>query len=262
MMVVKVGAQDIAGSSVLWDNILAAGVVTWSSQTADGAALNVTEVATSDYWTPSAVPAWVAVDMGAGVSVNGAGIAAHNLGTVGATVAIQSSDNGSTWVTRETATPTDDGAIFFALPNLTARYWRVYVTGAVASIGVAFIGQRLTFPSGVLSGHLAINNAKQYKLLNSQTIGGHYLGNRKISTGASTNINFGLVRSERVETELKPFIDYYNSGGAFFYAGSPLNWPNDIGYCWRPAGDGGLRPVYEAGGKLANISLEVNAYVR
>ena len=63
-------------------------------------------------------------------------------------------------------------------------------------------------------------------------------------------------------TELKPFIDYYNSGGAFFYAGSPLNWPNDIGYCWRPAGDGGLRPVYEAGGKLANISLEVNAYVR
>jgi len=260
-MVIELGAQDIQGASLLYDNILSAGTLTASTEAVDGAAANATDDATWDFWTPTAAPAWLRVDYGAGVECDGAGIAAHTLFTVGATVAVQSSDDNATWVTQSTVTPTDNAAIMFCFPAITARYWRIYITGGVASIGVTFIGKRLAFYAGVLSGHVALNNAVRTELLNSETISGQFVKNRIIRRGAETSINFGLVATEFADGVFAPFKTHYNEGKTFFYAGSPLRWPLDMGYCWRPESAGDIMPAYTEGGALAELSMEVAAYV-
>lgn len=260
-MIIETGALNTTGASLLYNNILANGTLTASTVATDGAAANAVDEATWDFWTPTAVPAWLRVDYGSAVECDGAGIAAHTLASVGATVNIQSSTDNAAWTTRATAVPLTNEAIFFCFPPVTARYWRVYVTGAVASIGVAFIGKRLAFPSGVLSGHIAINNAVRVTLLNSTSVSGQLIKNRIVRRGAETTINFGLVETSFADGLFAAFKVWYNEGGTFFYAGSPSRWPNDMGYCWRPEGAGEITPSYTEGGTLSELSMEVSAYV-
>jgi len=90
-------------------------------------------------------------DYGSAVSVDAIGIAGHNLGTVGAEVAFQSSDTGA-WAGEETtvatASPTDDEPIMASFTSASARYWRLKLTsmGAAAEIGVLCAGARMDFP--------------------------------------------------------------------------------------------------------------------
>jgi hypothetical protein len=198
--------------------------------------------------------------MGVATVCNGAAIAAHNCGTVGATVAVQSSTDNATWTTRGSVLPADDGVVFFAFPDITARYWCFLVSGAIASIGVASIGKRLTFANSPLSGHLAINNSQKSTLLNTTTVSGQFRKNRIIRRGFETMVNMGLQRVAFVDGDFVPFRNHYNDGGTFFYCGSPLNWPKDVGYCWRPESAGNINPTYVEGGFLSELSMEVSAY--
>jgi hypothetical protein len=137
----------------------------------------------------------------------------------------------------------------------------VLITDEVASFGVIKLGKRLVIPGGVLSGHVGINHANRVDLLNNTSIRGQFLGNRIIRLGAETNINFGLVERSFVDNDMLMFESHYNSGRTFFYAGSPLNYPEDYGYCWRPEGGSELRPSYEEGGDLMQLDMDVSVYV-
>lgn len=246
---------------VMHDSIFETGTVTFSSEDVDGFALNAVGDATNDFWTPTAVPSWIAVDYGVDVECDCAGVIAHTLGTTGATVAIQSSDDGISWVSRATITPTTDETIVTVFPLVLARYWRVYVTGFIASIGVIKLGKRVVFPSGVLSGHIGINHAQVVELLTNETMGGQFIGNRINRVGAAVSIDFGLIERDFVETDLAGFETHYNSGRTFLFASCPLEYPDDYGYCWRSGNDGELRPSYEEGGELMSFSMGVGVYV-
>jgi len=259
-VVISSGAENTKGVNILWDNILAQGTLTASTAATDGAAANAVDSETWDYWTPTAVPAWLKVDMTVATLCNGAALAAHTAGTAGSTIEVQSSPDDAAWTTRGTVTPTDDGVVFIAFPDVSARYWRLYVTVAITSIGVASIGERLTLSNSPLSGHLAISNSQKSTLLNTTTVSGQFRTNRVIRRGFETSVNMGLQRVSFVDGGFVPFRDHYNDGGTFFYCGSPLNWPNDVGYCWRSESAGNINPSYVEGGLLAELSMEVSAY--
>jgi hypothetical protein len=202
------------------------------------------------------------VDMGAATSCDMIGIAAHNLGSKGATVTVQSSADNVAFVNRLVITPSNDSTIIGLFPLISARYWRVEITGGTGrAIGVLKIGRRLIIPGGVLSGHVGINHANEITLLNNMSIRGHFLGNRLIKIGAETEINFGLLEADFVDGEFSGFEKHYNEGRAFFYAGNPANLPNDIAYCWRPENSGTIMPPYEHGGNLMPVQFRIAAYV-
>jgi len=258
---IETGSTSTTGANILYENLFHTGTVTASTEAADGEAANAANEPTWDFWTPTAVPAWIKVDAGSTVSCDAAAVAAHDIGSTGATVQVQSSPDDATWTTQGSVAPTDDSVIIILFPSVSARYWRLRVIDAVASIGVAYIGSRLTFTRSVLSGHVALNNAKRVELMNTTTIGGQFLGNRIRRIGAETSVNFGLVDTGFADGDFAPFKDWYNDGHAFFFASSPLVWPDDVGYCWRPEGASEIRPVYEEGGLLTNLSMDVAAYV-
>lgn len=76
------------------------------------------------------------------------GIVGHNLGTADATVSVEYSLNGTDWTSLTSFRQFDDTALMKEFTVTAARYWRIgFVTSATAAqLGVAMLGQPLTFP--------------------------------------------------------------------------------------------------------------------
>src|SRR5690606_38472993 len=129
------------------------------------------------------VPAWWRVDLGTIRSINYEGIAAHNIGSVGARVTVQYSDDDSTWndannsaVAPSSSPPTDDGEMLFLFPAVSARYWRIYVEDSIPTIGVVFIGSILAMPRGIYQGYTPITMARQTVIRPTISERGQWLG--------------------------------------------------------------------------------------
>lgn len=259
-IVISAGTPSLEKPTLLIQNLFNQGTVTVSSETADGAGSNALWDGTFDYWTPSNATANIAVDLGAATQADGCGISAHTLGSEGATVAVQSSPNGTTWTTRATATPADDSTIFMVWPVVSFRYWRLLVTNGPASIGVIKLGKRVIVPSGVSLGHVSIDHADRIELLSNDSMNGQFLGTRVERRSGDINLDMGLVPRSFIEVEFAEFERMYNEGRTFFYCGSPLNLPLDTGYCKRSSGGGEIRPSH-VGGDLMQLQFGAQVYV-
>jgi len=92
-------------------------------------------------------------------TVDALGIEGHNLGTAGAAVSVESSDDESTWTERLAAfTPDDDKAILKTMTSFRAASKRLkIVTASVAPyLAVAMLGNKLEFNRGAYIGDGAI----------------------------------------------------------------------------------------------------------
>ena len=254
---IAANAPSTEKPTLLIDNVFTQGTL---SSTGGGVPENALGDNTFDFWTTSIATATIEVDLGDAVNCDMVGIAAHNLGSEGATVEIQSSDNGTDWTTRLTVTPTDDSAIVGVFPSVSARYWRLRVTGATVAIGVIKLGSRIIVPSGVSLGHVAMNHSARLELLTNDSVDGQFLNTRVIRRSGETTLDFGLVPALFIDTDMLEFERLYNEGRTFFYAGNPVDLPRDVGYCKRPMGASEMRPFYE-GGELMQLDLEAQIYV-
>ena len=258
---IEAGSTDTDKPLLLHRSVFDDGTVTVSDETSDGPGLNCMEDSTFDFWDTSAATSTIQVDVGwAGVWCDCVGIEAHTLGTDGATVEVQYSSDAVSWTTILTSTPTDNTCIIGVFPITKKRYWRVRVTDGPSLIGVLKLGRRVIIPTGVLSGHVAINNSSRIEGLSNKSITGQFLGDRIIRTGAETTIDFGLLYTNFVDDYLTDFKTDYNDLRTFFYAGAPSVYPLDLGYCKRPSGGSELRPSYDEGGLMMGISFDVDVF--
>lgn len=259
---IESGATDTGKPLLLYQNVFEDGTVTVSSETADGEGANALEDTTFDFWTASTTAAFISVDYGSSVECDCLGVAAHNLGSLGASIKVRNSVDGVTFAdVTSTYSPLTDDTLVVIFPAESSRYWRVTVGDGPASIGVLKLGKRLVIDGGVISGHVSIDHGAKVELLNSTSIGGQFLGNRIKRVGASTSIDFGLLDRDFVDNQMRMFEYHYNSGRTFFFAGNPAFMPENVGYCWRPENANELRPSYEEGGELMSVSMDVSAYV-
>jgi F5/8 type C domain len=260
-VIIASGALGTTGANLLYRNLLLEGTLTATSEAADGLVENAVSGETWDYWKQTVTASNMAVDLGSAKTCDGCGISAHTIGTSGAMVNVQYSSDNATWFTAATSSPTNNDTLFFVFPPLSYRYWRIQIIGAICSLGVVILGQRLQFSSGVLTGHTSMHNAKKSKLLSTNTISGQHRNNRITRMGIEGKIDFGLVATSFGDGAFQEFKDHYNAGKIFFYAGSPLNYPKDTALCWRPESAGDISPSYQEGGALMDLSMEVSAFV-
>ncbi len=243
--------------TLLIENVFTQGVVTgWGG----GVPENALSDNTFEFWTTTSATAEMNVNLGVARNCDCVGISAHNLGTVGAMVRVQTSDTGrNPWTTHVTILPQTDKTILGIFPSVGSRLWRFLVNGGPASIGVIKLGRRIIVPSGVALGHVAANHAERVELLSNDSIDGQFLNTRVIRRSGQTNLDFGLVPASFVQNEMGEFERLYNEGRTFFYAGSPQTLPHDVAYCKRPMGGSEMRPSYE-GGELMQMNLEAQIY--
>jgi hypothetical protein len=260
-IVIVSGAQGTSGANLLYRNLFLEGTLTGTLELPGSPVENAVSGETWDYWSGNTSGATIQVDLGFARTCDGLGIASHDAATDGSRIDLQYSSNGSTWNNVIQYLPPDNSAIFIAFPPISARYWRVLVDIAICDIGVIILGQRLQFPSGVLTGHTSMHNSKKSKLMNTTTVSGHHRNNRITRMGIEGKIDFGLVATSFGDGAFQEFKDHYNAGKIFFYAGSPLNYPKDMALCWRPEAAGDISPSYQEGGTLMDLSMEVSAFV-
>lgn len=254
------GATGDSSASAVWQAVKP--TVTASGAATGFPAISVTDPNTWNGWKASGANGSIVFDFGTASPVDGVGIAAHELASSGVTtITIASSADNSTWTNRASYAPLSDADLFFLMPSVTARYWRILLTGPAAKIGVIQIGKRLIFPHAPLDDYTPLNFAREYTKLRNDSLRGQFLGNRVISAGASTDVDMGYIDRTWVNNNIPAFKSHYDQGGTFFYAGCPSKYPLDMGYCRADGDDATIAVSYVEADKLATVSFSVRSYV-
>ena len=243
---------------VLWDNILLNGTVTASTEATDAPIENALTDSTWDYWQPTTTSGTVSLSLGSSTTASALGIAAHDLGSKGATVTVK---RGATTVA--TINPTDDTPILILFASSSSSTWSVEITGASSafSIGNMVLGVPLIFESGVVPSYTPSYMADNVELLMNQSLGGQFFQNRVIRKSAETSIQLNILERSFIEgATFQNFRDYYNDGKTFYWAAGPSVFEDDVAFCRRTNG-GEMKPTFENTGIFYRVGLQLEAYI-
>lgn len=218
----RIGWRRIAGS------ILA------STSAAGFAATNAATFRTDSFWQPTALPGTWRLDAGSAQSVSYCGIAAHDLGSKGCTILVQSSTNDSTWTTRATITPSDDGAIMALFPTVSARYWRLSISGAGGNptIGVIQFGAVTEFPRpSTYAPSISFERTRSAAYSANITEGGQWVGRTRVRTMLSPKMTVDHLSEAWVAAEWDALAIHAETA-PFFIADRPADFPKSVAYAW------------------------------
>ena len=247
---------------VLWDNLLLGATVTASTEATDSEVENLLTDSTFDFWKPETTSGTVTATFASTTTASAVGIAAHNLGSLGATIAIR---KGTT--TLFTVTPTDDTPMLILFSSNTfgassTTRFSIEITGASSafSIGNLFFGVPLVFETGILGGYTPLWMAETIELLQNTSLGGQFFQNRIIRKSADTSVNLNILDRAFIEgATFQGFRNHYNSGKTFFWAAGPSVFEEDVAYARRSSSE--MKPTFQDNGIFYNVGLDLEAYV-
>jgi len=210
------------------------GTVAASTSAAGYAAANAATYRTDSFWQPTALAATWRLDAATDQAVSYCGIAAHDLGTKGCTVLVQSSPDDATWTTRATVTPADNGTIFALFATVTARYWRISVSGAGGSptIGVIEFGAVTEYPRKcVFAPSLSFERTRRVDYRVNITEGGGWAGRSIVRTALAPAMTVNNLSEQWVAAEWDAF-SLHAETSPFFIADRPEQFPQSVAYAW------------------------------
>lgn len=253
-------------SVVLWSNFLEITGNTYLNDDPAHPAINALTDSTYDYWRQAsgAANTYIRKIGGAPWTAGALGISGHNLGTTGSTIVLSTStDGGTTWgPVFPSYSPTSDADILFVFPDITTSDWEILIFGGTGAIvSVLKLGQKLVFPCTPVDSYTPTHHARHYGKMFNRSIKGHLLGNRVMSGGMETTVEFPFVNRGFVDGPLLGFEDAYNKGRGFFYAGWPNGKAVDCSYAWAGSEEAIVNVTYIEGEKLADLSFSMQGYV-
>jgi hypothetical protein len=179
-------------------------------------------------------------DFGTATAIQFAALVAHNVGTLGAAVAVQYSSDALSWTSPITAvSPDDDTPIAWRFAvGTSSRYWRFLFSdipsGEEIKAGIAFLGNEIIIPTRLYQGFAPVLTPTEVQLQSNVSIGGELLGSSVISRGSSLSADITLVPAEFIRsTDWLAFQRSFGEGKGFFFGWRPDKYPQDIHYCWR-----------------------------
>lgn len=217
------------------DNIVRTGTVSASSAQSGFPASAAKNPLTYEFWRPSSLPATWTVDAGAPVSINYCGIAAHTIGSSGAALTVQYSTDNSTWVSVLGENQSDDSPMMFLFTPVTARYWRISITGSVIpSVGVVYFGSALEMQRPCFANISPINFNRTTVIRPNRSENGQWIGRSVVRQGVSTSVSFRHLDYDWYRDNFDPFVKLAIKY-PFFFAWRPDNYQDAVGYVWTTA---------------------------
>jgi hypothetical protein len=226
--------------AILYDNIIASGVT--ATDTATGYSVdNLHDLRSYTSWKAnSAGTKYITMDAGAAVPVDALAIYTHNLGTISATVSLESSTTG-VWGGEEVEqvagfSPSTDLVIYKSFTQATVRYWRIKIVTVSyeAQAGIIMLGEALDFP--VYPDSPFTPSSEAINATSEQSKGGHTLGVTSYFSPISTNVSFTYPAMSFIDGDFDTF--WTNHGRLlkpFFWVPNLSQWPSKVYFVKFPA---------------------------
>jgi hypothetical protein len=221
--------QPIDQPRICFDAHPATGTAT---STADGYDANwIADGETWSVWKADGNSATLTISFTGGAQTcSYAGLAAHNLGSIGASVTCRVGG-----VTVGSISPGDDNAILFLFLPRTASTVQFTISGSTAPrVAVASAGEVLEMPQLSTYTGLPISESKQVRYRHQQSITGDVLG--RAIEGAELRFDLTVqnlpetFRAAAGDVTWKGFLRHVDDGKAFFIAAKPFSYPDDMAY--------------------------------
>lgn len=194
----------------------------------------IKEYNTYEYWQATSTDEQIiSITPSPSTTANYLGISTHNLGTIGATLSLQYSEDNSTWVTIEAFVVADDSARMVLFSDFRAPFWRVVLSGMSAppTIGVMFLGKVLAMQRAIYQGHTPINLSRQTELRPTKSEGGQWLGRSVIRKAIQTSYSWSNLKADWYRANFDPFVEAALTQ-PFFIAWRPETYPLEVAYAW------------------------------
>lgn len=217
--------------AILADNRFLEGTPTATDTATGYDALFIRDLKTFTSWKAAAGGTkYLTVDCESGKAADTLAIAKHNLGTAGALVSVESSDNGTAWTERLAAfQPSDDTPLMKTFVSATARYWRVkIVTASVApQIAVCMLGVRITFPYPPVAPLVPVSVKIEAESARSKT--GQLLGTVVRFKPLTIEPEWADIPRDWLEANIAPFwFGYASNLLPFFWAWDLDAYPGEV----------------------------------
>jgi hypothetical protein len=164
------------------------------------------------------------------------GIAGHNFGSQGLTVTLETTVDGSTWVSESSVMPANDNPLMFRITPgiyLGIRFSLTGVGSTKPRAAVWYVHKLLIMERSlsVDTDHAPVNLNRQTKVAVGRSTGGAFLGQIVVNESRKTKAEFKWITSGFYRESVDPFIKSSQST-PFFFAWAPSEYPADVGYCW------------------------------
>jgi hypothetical protein len=222
---------------------------TASSTEGGFSALAPTYPTTYEYWKPSAIPATWAIDNTTEAVCDYAGVVGDIEGT---TIQVQSSDDGTTWVTQVEGVATKKVAMFL-FEEVGARYWRLRFVNNAPKVSVIYIGKALTMQRSIYAGHTPITLSRSTTYDNTLSENGQFLGRSIIRGGVATGASYQHLTADWYRANFDPFVKAARER-PFFFAWRPNQYPEEVGYVWT---SGDIQPQNTGPRDFMSVSLSM-----
>lgn len=181
-----------------------------------------------------------------GENIDYIGIGRHNLAENGFQYEIQSSIDGTTWVTRAgPKVPNDESAIVEYFDLRADEFWRIVLKVTSENVPAPIIGHiklgvALVLQRRIFVGHQPASLARNTARTSYGSENGQYLGQIVKRSYYKTSIQQENNTAAFVRENIVPFIDHINghtikedtAPATFFFAWRPGDYPDEVIYGW------------------------------
>lgn len=219
---------------------------------------------TNQRWTPGALPATWTLVTAADANVDTVFIAAHNLGTTGTTIAVQTAATvGGAFTTRATVVPTDNSAIAVMFNNAGSPYVireiRLSLTGASSDVEVGIIraGVALQMTQPVYGGIQPIGLTRLVETQHAISETGQWLARRVQRQALRTEMTWTHLTAAWYRSTFEPF-SLTLPQTPFGLIQNPSKMPESVAWCWV---DQTPQPQNQGIKDFMQVSLPITGYL-
>lgn len=208
--------------------------ITVSTETAEGPRDATTRPDTAEYWLASALPATIEYSFSAAKNMDAFGLAAHQLGSKGNTLLVETKLGGAGYSTFAAGiAPTTDAPILLLDESRSIDKLRLTISGGSGAprIAVVYADVALAMQRALYGGHTPLNLSRETVLKRALSRGGQFLGQTFRRNGVAGTASFSNLKAAWVRSDFDPFIVSARNT-PFFFAWRPLTYMNEIAYVW------------------------------
>jgi hypothetical protein len=241
-----------------YNNIIADNIEQLTTAEDLNGAVRATTPATWERWRPGA-DATLEIELTNPGQADYIGIAAHSLGSAGASVTVElQEDLGDPFILLTNVNPISDNAIFITMPEQQVKTVRLVITGTTAGfeIGVIYCGVALQMIRPLYGGHSPITLSAQNAYLPNRSDRGQFLGRDIIRQGYSTTASFKNLPAQWYRDQFQPFVEHAQIL-PYFWAWNLLEFPEEVAYCWN---DSDISPTNSGTRDLMGVSWNMEGH--